>query len=178
MGSLGTLAALLWLASPAYQAGPLVPPQSRLALSMIRRPYGPLVSSSAVAALACCVVLFCFVFGGALSWEKFRREPATSALEWSFAPLRSSHKRRAAQHCCGPPALFPAPSSWPRKDRALSGRPGRAPPWFGRLFCLDSLSLRLLIVVLARCRLARPWHSSVRVSRRAVPLLAMHHPLP
>jgi len=61
-----------------------------------------------------------------LSWEKFRREPATSALDWSFAPLRSSSKRVAAQHWCGRPTLFAAPSSWPRKDRALSGRPAAA----------------------------------------------------
>lgn len=94
---------------------------------------------------------------GPLSWEKFRREPATSALVWSFAPLRSSHKRVAAQHCCGRPALFAAPSSWPRKDRALSGRPGRAPP-LGRLYGLAlaapfawSLVTRPAVALLGPC---------------------------
>jgi hypothetical protein len=141
---------------------PTSPPHARPSAFDDTPPRGPLVSSAATA--------FRCLFGGPLSWEKFRREPATSALVWSFAPLRSSHKRLAAQHCSGPPALFPAPSSWPRKDRALSGRPGRAPP-SSCLSVAPLLGTRYRSAcALARCRLARPWHSSVRVSRRAVPL--------
>ena len=58
-----------------------------------------------------------------LSLEKFRREPATSTLDWSFAPTRRSHKRFAGQHCYGLPPPFPAASSCPRVGRVLSGSP-------------------------------------------------------
>lgn len=56
-----------------------------------------------------------------LSWETFRRQPATRRFDESFAPMPSSDERFARQHRGGPPPGFRPASPSPGIDHRLSG---------------------------------------------------------
>lgn len=58
---------------------------------------------------------------GRLGWDPLREEPATTELDWSFAPRPKSEERIARQNPCGPPPGFRPASSCPGLDRSVSG---------------------------------------------------------
>ncbi len=58
---------------------------------------------------------------GSLGWDPLREEPATTELDWSFAPRPKSEERIARQNPCGPPPGFRPASSCSGLDRSVSG---------------------------------------------------------
>lgn len=58
---------------------------------------------------------------GALGWDPLREEPATTELDWSFAPRPKSEERIARQNPCGPPPGFRPASSCSGLDRSVPG---------------------------------------------------------
>lgn len=97
-----------------------------------------------------------------LSWETFRRQPATRRFDESFAPMPSSDERFARQHRGGPPPGFRPASPSPGIDHRLSGPRAPAPPVPPTGWGRASRSLRRGVSL----GLAGSRGSSVRVSRR------------
>ena len=62
-----------------------------------------------------------------LSWRRFRREPATSWFDWSFAPMPRFDERFARQYRYEPPSLIKRTSPYPGIVHQLSG-PNRCAP--------------------------------------------------
>ena len=58
---------------------------------------------------------------GGLGWDPLREEPATTELDWSFAPRPKSEERIARQNPCGPPSGFRPTSSCSGLDRSVRG---------------------------------------------------------
>lgn len=58
---------------------------------------------------------------GGLGWDPLREEPATTELDWSFAPMPKSEERIARQNPCGPPPGFRPASSCSGIDRSVPG---------------------------------------------------------
>lgn len=58
---------------------------------------------------------------GSLGWDPLREEPATTELDWSFAPRPKSEERIARQNPCGPPPGFRPASSCSGLDRSVPG---------------------------------------------------------
>ena len=58
---------------------------------------------------------------GSLGWDPLREEPATTELDWSFAPRPKSEERIARQNPCGPPSGFRPTSSCSGLDRSVPG---------------------------------------------------------
>ena len=58
---------------------------------------------------------------GSLGLDPLREEPATTELDWSFAPRPKSEERIARQNPCGPPPSFRPASSCSGLDRSVSG---------------------------------------------------------
>ena len=58
---------------------------------------------------------------GSLGLDPLREEPATTELDWSFAPRPKSEERIARQNPCGPPPGFRPASTCSGLDRSVSG---------------------------------------------------------
>lgn len=164
------------LASPAYQGGPLVRLQSRLPLSMMRRPvWGQSPPRRGTAALAVIALVLVVLL---LSLEGRDRFPGRNfggnqplARSAGLSPLCAA---QTSELRLSTAADVQRPLQRVPPGHAKIARYRVAPAELAPFVCWEApiiIGTRCgCACLLGRGRLARPWHSSVRVSRRAVPL--------